>query len=132
MMGALQVQRRSNNGDGAAAAAAADELFPDPGYVEVDPTGRYGRVRSIIFISLLLFFLPPSLLVFVFVFFLCRRAPSCRGTNNSSFPPLLCSDHRLTAVRRDSWQGILKDCVRSSPSSSSSILTVTTVVVDHC
>jgi hypothetical protein len=36
-----RVRKRMMDGD-----AAADELFPDPGYVEVDPTGRYGRVRS--------------------------------------------------------------------------------------
>lgn len=36
-MGALQVQ---SNGDGL--------FFPDPGYVEVDPTGRYGRYNEIL------------------------------------------------------------------------------------
>ncbi|XP_066389094.1 probable serine/threonine-protein kinase WNK3 isoform X2 [Miscanthus floridulus] len=41
MMGALQVQ---SNGDG----AAAEDLFPDPGYAEVDPTGRYGRYNEIL------------------------------------------------------------------------------------
>ena len=39
-MGPLQVQ--SNGGDGGGEGLLAD----DPGYVEVDPTGRYGRVRS--------------------------------------------------------------------------------------
>ena len=70
-MGALQVQ---SNGDG----AAAEELFPDPGYAEVDPTGRYGRVRSIDICSS-----SSSLLV---VFFFRHAVVVDRGTNKSCFP----------------------------------------------
>ena len=70
-MGALQVQR--SNGDG-----AAEELFPDPGYAEVDPTGRYGRVRSIDICSS-----SSSLLV---VFFFRHAVVVDRGTNKSCFP----------------------------------------------
>ncbi|WVZ62170.1 hypothetical protein U9M48_011947 [Paspalum notatum var. saurae] len=40
MMGALQVQ---SNGDG-----GGERVLPDPGYVEVDPTGRYGRYNEIL------------------------------------------------------------------------------------
>jgi len=96
MMGTLQVQ---SNGD-----AAADELFPDPGYVEVDPTGRYGRVRSIYVCCSS----SSSLLIFFF-----RHAPSCPGLVVVLIVllSLLCSNHRPTAVQRDSRQGILKDCV---------------------
>lgn len=41
-MGALQVQ--SNGGDGGGGGLFAE----DPGYVEVDPTGRYGRYNEIL------------------------------------------------------------------------------------
>ncbi|KAJ1288038.1 hypothetical protein BS78_02G058000 [Paspalum vaginatum] len=40
MMGALMVQ---SDGDG-----GGERLFPDPGYVEVDPSGRYGRYNEIL------------------------------------------------------------------------------------
>lgn len=85
MMGALQLQ---SNGDG-----AAEGLLPDPGYVEVDPTGRYGRVRSIVFVFVFLsplafLALPPCSSSSSS----CRHAPSCRvvdrGTNKSCFSPL--------------------------------------------
>jgi hypothetical protein len=64
MMGALQLQ---SNGDG-----AAEGLLPDPGYVEVDPTGRYGRVRSIVFV-----FLSPLAFLFLLARLLLPLVVSC-------------------------------------------------------
>ncbi|CAN6171172.1 unnamed protein product [Urochloa humidicola] len=44
MMGALQVQSNGDGGGGGSEELLAD----DPGYVEVDPTGRYGRYNEIL------------------------------------------------------------------------------------
>lgn len=83
-MGALQLQ---SNGDG-----AAEGLLPDPGYVEVDPTGRYGRVRSIVFVFVLIsplaFLFLLARLLLPLVDMLRRGLVVDRGTNKSCFYPL--------------------------------------------
>lgn len=111
-MGALQLQ---SNGDG-----AAEGLLPDPGYVEVDPTGRYGRVRSIVFVFV---FISPLAFLFLLARLLLPLVDMLRRVVWSivvliliNLASLLCSEPPTdwTAVQRDSRQGVLKDCVRSS------------------